>query len=968
MSGILEVGNYTVRGVNAEILSVLMGNNDSGGDSFHGVKWSDFAHAFDTSVTADERVGLATELLRMIQNDDQIAKWIPRYDQIFDFEYNQAFFEGYRDHCIHTLHVWLFGHYLFETVSAIRIPLKSYIEKLVDIGITLKDPFNSWWTIASLWHDCAYPFECEAFQNDPRIREKIFITISKTLSDKAFLPGFNALGINIDQKSVRTLYMAGRFRDFELFSTLDLLTFGEETKVIDEMWRNFNLPIPDTDSAEKFIDKLTTSQSRTRGPYHDHGHFGSLLLQKAYLEASSFLSEVIKSLENTVYPDLNDIIKGREKNNLEEDVIVFNYCSSLLNSSAQAIAFHNLDFSTFEIPKSWLDSDGKFARPIADVHREPHLAFLSLVDSLQCWDRHGFVARFPFSGTPESIRSEQILIQGDGEFLRMHNEGRRNFAESFQENIEQWISGTKDIITTDAKFSLPHQIKSIAHAPTLFTVYSSSAILSDLTAEIHLSANKAREVLAKGGDRAIIETSRILESSLNRISQQEKKMTESDTKKIQDLQSSEFNTIEKMAAAVVKPGVYLPIGRVEEKIGEGGFGEVYRVLEENRGGCRLLAFKLFHAQDLGNRAKRAYFKRGFEAMEALRHERRVVKVDKLIFAPFGISMDFIDGINLEDGLRELKDPHVTLSTLHSIASTLATAHQTGIIHRDVKPANVMLDYNNNNEPVLTDFDLAHFAGKTTRTQVHFASQLYGAPEQFNKRVDEWSRHPCVDVYGFGALTFNLLTFSDPPIAGIYTDDHWKHLHRTLDGKLPAAVVEKLVTLIQNCTIQDATERIRKFDADQPMEIVIKELSECIIDAATLESGLMSKRAWLQEVIYRFNSQATGNPFQFESRTGSTTWSLDFPAHIDKLIVECMLNREPRMEGVNYHGFRKASAQQVDRILDGFGKLGKEQRAIRHGSLNGTGTKMRIELILPPSTRREAHAIGGLLAAIARAVE
>src|SRR4030095_11912587 len=99
----------------------------------------------------------------------------------------------------------------------------------------------------------------------------------------------------------------------------------------------------------------------------------------------------------------------------------------------------------------------------------------------------------------------------------------------------------------------------------------------------------------------------------------------------------------------------------------------------------------------------------------------------------------------------------------NVARTVHYAHEHGILHRDIKPGNILLDQNG--EPHLTDFGLARLIqteSTVTRTQGVLGTPSYMAPEQAvgnNEAVTS-----VADVYGLGAVFYQLLT-GQPPFAG-----------------------------------------------------------------------------------------------------------------------------------------------------------------------------------------------------------
>jgi hypothetical protein len=202
-----------------------------------------------------------------------------------------------------------------------------------------------------------------------------------------------------------------------------------------------------------------------------------------------------------------------------------------------------------------------------------------------------------------------------------------------------------------------------------------------------------------------------------------------------------------------------PWGRVVRELGFGTFGTV-RLIESRESTPSLKAFKVYHGQDIRLRDKLHRFRRGFEAMKMLDHPH-VIKVGEFTECPIGFFMDYIDGPNFREFTGTLEVPD-QLRLLLTVAETLAHAHSRSVVHRDVKPENILLT---NGDGVwrsyLTDFDLAWFSTASVLTLEAIGSTFYCAPEQIYKPRSAAAHDPKVDQYAFGQLCFFGLTGSDP---------------------------------------------------------------------------------------------------------------------------------------------------------------------------------------------------------------
>ena len=131
--------------------------------------------------------------------------------------------------------------------------------------------------------------------------------------------------------------------------------------------------------------------------------------------------------------------------------------------------------------------------------------------------------------------------------------------------------------------------------------------------------------------------------------------------------------------------------------------------------------------------------------------------------PF-FSMKFAGGGSLLEAAPALRsDPRRAVALIAKVARAVQYAHEQGILHRDLKPGNILLD--GRGEPLVSDFGLAKWLESTehlTRTPTVFGTPGYIAPEQVNGSAGNLT--PAADVYSLGAVLFDLLT-GQPPFMG-----------------------------------------------------------------------------------------------------------------------------------------------------------------------------------------------------------
>lgn len=215
-----------------------------------------------------------------------------------------------------------------------------------------------------------------------------------------------------------------------------------------------------------------------------------------------------------------------------------------------------------------------------------------------------------------------------------------------------------------------------------------------------------------------------------------------------------------------KPGEALANGRyvLQDVLGRGGFATVWRA--RDRVEKRDVALKLLYSQDAQDPARSDRFFRGARAMQQLKHPA-VVRVlsagGREQPQPFFV-MELIDGPNLHDSV--IRGPRLRLADIVAIACTigeaLVEAHARGMVHRDVKPANILLD--RAGSAFLTDFDLVRGRDTTGGTRTGgMGTLLYAAPELVQNADDADAR---ADIYGLGMTVLFMLFGKDLPYKDI----------------------------------------------------------------------------------------------------------------------------------------------------------------------------------------------------------
>jgi formylglycine-generating enzyme required for sulfatase activity len=204
----------------------------------------------------------------------------------------------------------------------------------------------------------------------------------------------------------------------------------------------------------------------------------------------------------------------------------------------------------------------------------------------------------------------------------------------------------------------------------------------------------------------------------------------------------------------------VPGYEVESVLGRGGMGVVYRARHLRLG--RLVALKMALAGSYAGPVERERFRREAEAVAALRHPNvvQVYDVGDADGRPY-FTMELMEGGSLARKLAGAPQPaRQTAGLLATLAGALQAAHEAGVVHRDLKPGNVLLTADGT--PKVADFGLARRLEADERLTLSGAvigTPGYAAPEQ--ARGDRAAVGPRTDVYALGAILYECLTGRPP---------------------------------------------------------------------------------------------------------------------------------------------------------------------------------------------------------------
>jgi serine/threonine-protein kinase len=214
-----------------------------------------------------------------------------------------------------------------------------------------------------------------------------------------------------------------------------------------------------------------------------------------------------------------------------------------------------------------------------------------------------------------------------------------------------------------------------------------------------------------------------------------------------------------------------------EKMASGAFGSIYRAKQTSMN--RTVALKVLPRRLALNEIYVKNFMRETKLAAQLTHENIVYVLDAgqsagLLY----IAMEFIEGESLHSVVQRSgpMDEKQALAVTWSLAQALSHAHKTGILHRDVKPANVMMQ--DGKVPKLCDFGMAKSIARSAMMEVSaiMGTPSYMSPEQIlGERPDERT-----DIYGLGATLYTMATGKLPfPEVQTYQELYDCHIRRSV---------------------------------------------------------------------------------------------------------------------------------------------------------------------------------------------
>lgn len=270
-----------------------------------------------------------------------------------------------------------------------------------------------------------------------------------------------------------------------------------------------------------------------------------------------------------------------------------------------------------------------------------------------------------------------------------------------------------------------------------------------------------------------------------------------------------------------------------ERLGHGGMAEVYKAYQP--GVERFVAVKILHSHRQDSADFVARFRREARAIGRLQHPNIVRIIDFAEQAENDyMVMDYVAGGTLSDYLQTHSQLSLqaALPLVVQLADALAYAHQQGLIHRDIKPGNIMFTDNTYTQVVLTDFGLARLLddaeSKLTLSGAMIGTPTYMSPEAVRGE-------PCderTDIYSLGVVLYELMTGKTPYAANTPYSMMMKQaneplpLPRTLNPDLPVIVEQLLCKAL-------AKEPSERYQSAAEFALALRQLWRLLPEGQTL---------------------------------------------------------------------------------------------------------------------------------------
>lgn len=286
--------------------------------------------------------------------------------------------------------------------------------------------------------------------------------------------------------------------------------------------------------------------------------------------------------------------------------------------------------------------------------------------------------------------------------------------------------------------------------------------------------------------------------------------------------------------------------KILEELGKGGMGAVYKVLDNEIN--QVIALKVLNPHISGDERMMERFRNELILSRKITHKNvcrmyDIGKIDKTLY----ITMEFVKGEDLKSFIRRIGQLPVgkTISIAKQICEGLKEAHLLGVIHRDLKPQNIMIDKNGN--ALIMDFGIARSVESdgVTEAGAMIGTPSYISPEQVDgEKADQRS-----DIYSLGIIIYEMVTGTTPFKGSTPISIVLKHKTEAPPNplELNPQIPEGLSKIISRCLEKDRQQRY------QNAEEVLADLENVDLGLPTAERTAPKKLPTLpQEVTVQFS--------------------------------------------------------------------------------------------------------------------
>lgn len=356
------------------------------------------------------------------------------------------------------------------------------------------------------------------------------------------------------------------------------------------------------------------------------------------------------------------------------------------------------------------------------------------------------------------------------------------------------------------------------------------------------------------------------------------------------------------------------------ELGVGGMSLVFRARDMVLG--RELALKILNETYRNDPQRVARFERECALMAKVRHAHvaRVYAAGRQNDYCY-IAMELIDGSNVESEIAQYGafDPSEALRIIRQVAQGLQAAHRAGLLHRDMKPANILLT--SAREAKVVDFGLALLSSESDTEEMVWATPYYAAPETLMRKKEDAR----ADIYSLGMTLRHMLTGGPPFVHGVTSI----HALLTIKKKLPKLLQEVPYLPTALCDLVDHMSAFSVWNRPRGYEALLREMEETadLLERSTDDAAAYRDRTptWHRRRKRRRSLLATATtalillPFVLTEACSAKKQPASKPAAVSKSLSTVLPERDSLLAKAE----RALENSRLDEAANLFHELGRE---------------------------------------------